>query len=296
MKEEQMSEVKLNTQHKDRLFKRVFAKKKDLLSLYNAVNGTDYSNPEEIEINTIENFIYMGMKNDVSFLIAHAMNLYEQQSSVNPNMPLRGFLYLAELYRKLFGNHTDLYSSKLIPLPMPQFIVFYNGEEDEPDRRIMRMSEAYEGTAVNEPAIECNAVLLNINYGHNKELMQKCKRLEGYSILIAKIRVWISKGKPKEEAVNLAVDECIRENILADILEKHKAEATTMILEEYNEELHIKNEKEISFEDGFRQGTDQERSGLVSAIHRLKAGESPEAIISSGISSETVEAALSCID
>ena len=130
--------------------------------------------------------------------------------------------------------------------------------------------------------------------------MQNCKRLEGYSILIAKIRAWISKGKPKEEAVELAVDECIRENILADILEKHKAEATTMILEEYNEELHIKNEKEISFEDGFRQGVDQGITqgvtGLVSAIHRLKAGESPEAIISSGISSATVEAALSCID
>ena len=157
-----MSETKVNTQHKDRLFKKVFSEKKDLLSLYNAVNGTDYKDPEEIEINTIENFIYMGMKNDVSFLITNVMNLYEHQSTVNPNMPLRGFLYLAELYRKYFGNHTDLYSSKMIRLPIPQFIVFYNGEEDEPDRRVMRLSEAYEGTAGNEPAIECTAILLNI--------------------------------------------------------------------------------------------------------------------------------------
>lgn len=152
-----MSEQNVNTQHKDRLFKKVFSKKEDLLSLYNAVNGTDYKNPEAIEINTIENFIYMGMKNDVSFLVTHVMNLYEQQSTVNPNMPLREFLYLAELYRKHFGDHTDL-CSRLIKLPMPQFIVFYNGKTAEPDRRIMRMSEAYEGTAANEPAIECTAV------------------------------------------------------------------------------------------------------------------------------------------
>ncbi len=290
-----MSEIRINTQHKDRFFKKIFSEKKDLLSLYNAINGTDYQNPEDIEINTIENFLFMGMKNDVSFLIANVMNLYEQQSTVNPNMPLRGFWYLAELYRKYFGEHRDLYSSSQIRLPRPQFIVFYIGREDEEDRKLMRMSDAYEGEAGNEAAVECTAVLLNINYGHNAELMQKCQNLEGYSILIHKIRELIKSGKTKEEAIEIAIDECIKEGILVDILEKHRAEAKTLILEEYNEELHIRNEKEISYEEGLEQGVQQGiQKGvelLDDVIKRLRSGEATEDIMKSGVDKRTIELA-----
>ena len=290
-----MSEIRINTQHKDRFFKKVFAEKKDLLSLYNAINGTDYQNPEEIEINTIENFLFMGMKNDVSFLIASVMSLYEQQSTVNPNMPLRGFWYLAELYRKYFGEHRDLYSSRQIKLPRPQFIIFYIGQENEEDRKTMRMSDAYEGEAGNEDAVECTAVLLNINYGHNAKLMQKCRRLEGYSILIHKIREKIAGGRKKEEAIDIAVDECIKEGILADILEKHRAEAKTMILEEYDEELHIRNEKEISYEEGLEQGVQkgiQQGVDLFeNVIRRLRSGETSEDILKSGVDERTIELA-----
>ena len=302
-----MSETKVNTQHKDRLFKKVFEAKEDLLSLYNALNGTEHSNPDDIEINTIENFIYMSMKNDISFLIANVMNLYEQQSTINPNMPLRGFLYLSELYRKYFGSKKDLYSSRQIKLPIPQFVVFYNGTEEEADRREMCMSEAYSGELKGTPAIECTAILLNINYGHNRELMKKCKRLEGYAILINKIRQYINKGLFKEEAVERAIDDCIKEDVLADILEKHRSEATTMILEEYDEELHIKNEKEISYaegkndgikegrEDGRKEGRKEGRIELADVIVRLRAGESAEDLIRCGLDEETVEIAVKAL-
>ncbi len=249
-----MEEITTNRQHKDRFFKKVFEDKKDLLSLYNAINGTDYYNPDDIEVNTIEDFFFMGMKNDVSFLIANVMNLYEQQSSINPNMPLRGFLYLAKLYQKYFGNHTDIYSSKLIKLPVPHFIVFYNGTDKEEDRRILRMSEAFEGPMKEKSSLECIAYLININYGHNMELLEKCENLKGYSMVVEKVRYFLATEKDREKAVEKAIDECINEDILADILEKHRAEAKAMILEEYDEELHIKNEKEISYEDGFADG------------------------------------------
>ncbi|MCR5267803.1 MAG: hypothetical protein K6E16_04745, partial [Lachnospiraceae bacterium] len=94
--------MSVNRNNKDRFFKRVFSEKEALLSLYNAINDTDYTDPDLIEINTIEDFIFMTMKNDLSFVLANVLNLYEQQSTVNPNMPLRGFLYLSELYRKEF--------------------------------------------------------------------------------------------------------------------------------------------------------------------------------------------------
>ncbi|MCI8745248.1 MAG: hypothetical protein HFI25_06185, partial [Lachnospiraceae bacterium] len=91
---------KVNRKYKDVLFRFIFRDKKDLLSLYNAINGTDYKNPEELEINTLENVIYMKMKNDLSFLVGASMNLYEHQSTWNPNMPLRGLFYFAELYER----------------------------------------------------------------------------------------------------------------------------------------------------------------------------------------------------
>ncbi len=214
--------MSINTKSKDRFFKKLFSEKKDL-----------------------------------SFIVADVLNLYEQQSTPNPNMPLRGFLYLAELYRKEYKGDTDLYSSRMIPLLTPQFIVFYIGESDENDVKTMRMSDAYIADTVYSPAIECTATLLNINYGHNQMLMEKCEKLRGYSILNHKVRKNIAQKMTKEEAVEKAVDECIGEGILKDILLKHRSEATTMILEEYDEARHIQNEKEISYEEGRNDGRNE---------------------------------------
>ena len=115
---------KVNRKYKDRLFKWVFQEKKDLMQLYNAINDTDYDNPEDFEVNTLEDIVYMGMKNDLSFLIKDVLNLYEHQSTFSPNLPLRGLFYFADLYRKLIIHEQGLYSSKRIALPFPQFVVF----------------------------------------------------------------------------------------------------------------------------------------------------------------------------
>ena len=92
-----------NREHKDRLFKFIFGKdteqsKRWRLQLYNALNGTNYTDPDALKINTIENVIFITMHNDISFLVDTEMNLYEEQSSRNPNMPLRGFFYFSILY------------------------------------------------------------------------------------------------------------------------------------------------------------------------------------------------------
>lgn len=244
----------INREYKDRLFKKVFESKEDLLSLYNAINGTDYDNPDDIEVNTIEEFIYMNMKNDVSFLIYDVMNLYEHQSSRNANMPLRGFFYMAELYKGMFGNHKDLYSSKMINLPTPQFLVFYNGDANEPDEKYQYLSDAFVGKISGEPAIDCKARMLNINYGHNKELMKKCKRLREYAVLVKYVKDNIVSGMANDLAIDKAIDDCIKEGILEDILVKHRLEVTDMLLTEYDEQLHIDNEKGISFEEGKAEG------------------------------------------
>lgn len=241
----------INREYKDRLFKLVFREKKDLLELYNAVNHTDYNNPEELEINSIEDAIYMGMKNDISFLIKDTMNLYEHQSTFSPNLPLRGLWYFADLYRKLIGTDRDIYSSRQIFLPYPCFLVFYNGTKQEPERQILELSHAFSPQYQKEKsALQCRAVVLNINWGCNRALMDKCRKLKEYALFINRVRKHMAKGEAVTFAVDCAVNECIRENILADILKNHREEVYSMLLYEYNEQAHIENEREIAREEG----------------------------------------------
>ena len=95
-----MVEHKINKKYKDRVFRVIFHEKKDLLELYNAINDSNYTNPDDLTITTIEDVVYMGMKNDLSFIIGDVMNLYEHQSSFSPNLPLRGLFYFSSLYRE----------------------------------------------------------------------------------------------------------------------------------------------------------------------------------------------------
>ena len=185
-----------NRNYKDTVFRMLFSDRKNLLSLYNAVNQSDYKNPEELEIVTLENAIYMGMKNDVSFLFAHYLNLYEAQSTSNPNMPLRGTIYFGDLLRGWGeSNHFDMYSEKQIMIPKPKFLVFYNGLKKEPERRILRLSDSFEGGQDEEAALECTAIMLNINYGYNQELMEKCQTLHDYSYFVENVRQGVRAGK-----------------------------------------------------------------------------------------------------
>lgn len=148
--------------------------KKNLLELFNALNGTNYEDENELEINTIEDTIYMGMKNDVSCIIQSNMAMYEQQSTWNPNMPLRGILYSARLFSKYIkANKLNIYSEKLIKIPTPQYYVLYNGKRKIKDKVILRLSDAFSALQ-NEGQFEWTATVLNINKGHNEELLSKC--------------------------------------------------------------------------------------------------------------------------
>ena len=93
-----------NSKYKDSLFRKVFGAEDKRsarwrLELYNALSGKNLTNPEELEITTLENVIYIKIKNDVSFLVDSQINLWEHQSTYNPNMPLRGLLYFAVLHQ-----------------------------------------------------------------------------------------------------------------------------------------------------------------------------------------------------
>ena len=254
------TEIRINREHKDRLFRLIFGKeeyKQNLLELYNALNDTSYNNLDDLKITTIEDVVYMGMKNDVSMLIQSRMALFEHQSTYNPNMPIRGFMYAARLYNKYIEeNKLSIYGKTMMKLPTPQYIVFYNGDEEHEDEEILRLSDAFETTERIE-GYEWTARMLNINYGRNKKLMEKCKPLRDYAILIDKIKRYTAEKKSIEEAVNQAVDECIKEDVLADFLRKHRAEVMDVCITEYNEERVLDAIREESYMEGREEGREE---------------------------------------
>ncbi len=272
--------------HKDRLFQRVFADKRDLLDLYNAVNHTNYTNPDELEITTLEDVIYMSMKNDMSFIISSTLNLYEHQSTFNPNMPVRGLMYFSRLYEGYIKQHNlDIYGKSLVKLPTPQFIIFYNGRDEYPDELVLQLSDAFTPTLSAEPVLECRATMLNINYGHNSTLLNSCKRLHDYSYFIAKVNEYIDSKYTMHDAIGMAIDECIKDDVLADILIKCKSEVTSMLLTEFDEKLHKKTVYNEGYEDGhkngIREGFDKAREDdIIRSISMLRSiGMSDDRIV-----------------
>lgn len=252
----------INRNARDRLFKALFgsSERKDLtLELYNAINHTSYANPDDIQINTLEDVLYMGMKNDVSFLLMNSMNLYEQQSTENPNMPIRFLLYLAHLYEKYLDQNDlngQLYGTKKMILPAPHLVILYNGRAKETDR-VLRMSDLFEQGASSD--LELQVHLLNINYGKDVPVLEQCKSLRDYAFAIDRYQKGIVNGD-REQALAEAIRE-MEDGPVKRYLQSHQKEVTGMLLEEYDEEKvkqYLRREAmEIGHEEGLKQGLEQ---------------------------------------
>ena len=259
-----------NRNYKDTVFRMLFSDRKNLLSLYNAISGAHYDDPEKLEIVTLENAIYMGMKNDLAFIIDTNLFLYEHQSTYNPNMPLRDLFYISSEYQKLV-DHKSLYSSTLLKIPAPQFIVFYNGTEKETDSWVNHLSESFENLS-GKPKQELDVLTLNINEGHNEELMEQCETLREYAQYVHCVRKY-AKELELNEAVKLAVDECIRNNILSEFLRANKSEVISMSIFEYDKEEEERKLRKAEFEAGvaagFNNGIDTAKKDAAIAFAEL---------------------------
>ena len=239
--------------YRDTLFRMLYRNKKRLLSLFNAVNGTQYDNPDDLTITTLEGVLYLGMKNDVSCIIDMMMQLYEHQSTVNPNMPLRNLFYVSDLLQKyIYEEGLDIYSHKQIKIPTPKFVVFYNGDEEQPERKEIRLSKAFSANT-GETNMELVVLQININKGQNEELKAACKTLQEYAEFTERAREH-RKEMELEDAIRTTIDECIRDGILKDFLLKNKAEVYHMCLYEFDVELHERVLREEEREEGRLEG------------------------------------------
>ncbi len=246
----------LNKEHKDRLFSFLFGSetnKQWTLSLYNAINETCYTDPEEIHFTTMDDVVYMGMKNDLSFILFYVMNIYEQQSTFNPNMPIRQLMYAGKLYDKyIHMNQLNIYGKKKVRLPIPKLVVFYNGIEEK-EETILKLSDLFdksgEGRSA-EPDIEVRVRMIDINYGRDKRLMEACRPLAEYAWLIWQIREKERSMDDIESAVDAALDDMPGDFLIRSFLIGNRAEVKDMCITEYNEAQTMQMLKEEGREEG----------------------------------------------
>ncbi len=242
-----LKEYQVARNHKDLLMRSVFRKKEDYLSLYNALNETAYTDASLLEITTLENAVYMSVQNDISFVFLSELYMIEHQSTVNPNMPLRNLIYIANVLSKITANE-DIYGSRKLALPTPRFVVLYNGNRQIPEKMTLKLSDAYD-KKMDKPELELVTTVLNVNEGYNEKLKNTCRLLREYMILITKIREK-QKQMDLQQATYLAIEECIREDVLKEFLTRHRAEVIAMVLYDFDMEKHIESEKAYEYERG----------------------------------------------
>ena len=178
-----MDNIKINREHKDRLFRLLFGDEKNksnLLSLYNAINNTHYTNADDLEIMTMQDCIYMKMKNDEVKL---------------------------------------------------------------------HLSDSFENKSVAEE-FEWTATVKNINYGHNKELMENCRTLKEYAQFVDKVRRYNKELNDIRAAIDKTIQECIDEQILKDFLLAHREGESDV----WGTEVDVGIGKRVQREEGREEG------------------------------------------
>lgn len=273
--------AKVRRNVKDELFRFLFEKdRKALLELYNALNGTDYEDASQLQIVTIESAVYVVMKNDLAFVLAGTLSMYEHQSTYSPNLPVRFLIYLAQEYQTVIEEaEKSLYGTGRISLPTPQCVVFYNGTQEMPEEQTLRLSDAFENGEV-QGDVELTVRMLNINHGHNRLLMEKCRTLEEYAEFVSITRAYMGERKKPEEALAEAVDYCMENGILEEFLRKNRAEVLGMLLEEFDVKKYertLRSEgREEGIEIGRKQGIEQ---GICCLVEVLQETGQPKAYV-----------------
>ena len=231
-----MAEKKDNvtSKFKDNVFCMLYRDKRNLLELYNALNNSDYTNVDDLQVTTLNGGSYMKYKNDASFLLCMSLYMFEQQSSKNPNMPLRFLHYVSDVFRELFSN-SMLHRRSMIKIPVPHFVTFYNGlEKWIEDEDEIRLSDMYE-IPTDNPELELKVRVININ--EDVHILNKCKTLRDYMTFVNKVRFKMGvEGDDVRIAVTEAMDECIDEDILVDFFEQHREEVVEVSIYDYDEE------------------------------------------------------------
>jgi hypothetical protein len=295
-----------NREYKDSVFTKLFSEPERLRELYNAIEGSSYGIGAKIEINTLEDVLFLEQLNDISFIIDDKLVvLVEHQSSVNANMPLRFLMYIARVYEKLVDDRA-VYKQRLLKIPSPEFIVLYNGKDDLPEQDTLRLSSAFMEEAAAQ-SLELTVRVLNINQGYNEGIVKKSETLNGYVAFISKVRENQGNGVGLTDAVTKAIKYCMENHILQGFLTQHASEVLNMLTTEFKLEDAQEVWREEGLEEGLERGLEKGREegreeGLEKGLEKgreeglekgLKKGsEKVLALLRQGHSIEKIEEAL----
>lgn len=273
--------AKLNREYRDSVFRMLFNDKKKLIELYNAIFDTDYGPDTPIDIKTIEDVLFVHMKNDIAFTLDNKfIVLTEHQSTVNPNMPVRNLIYLSTILQKMYKK-AEFYQTVPLPLPQPEFIVFYNGSRKMPEYQELKLSDSFLGEKKEKYALDLTVKVFNINIKEDEGILARSATLSQYSRLVEKIKTAALDGEVSERIMSLIFKECINEGILPEFLTEHGLEVINMLFKEFTEEereeLYTQSGYKMGLADGLERGrAEGEASGMakgkLEAIRKL-AGE-----------------------
>jgi hypothetical protein len=273
----------VNARYRDSVFSFLFSDPETLRELYAALKGVPVDPALPITINTLSDVLYMRQYNDISFVIGNKIVvLIEHQSTINPNMPLRLLLYIARIYEKILeeGKKGALYRERLILIPMPEFIVLYNGVKPSPDQMTLRLSDSFEAVgllkAAGAPVLELEVTVYNINPGHNEDIVKRCRTLQGYSTFTGKVREY-RKTMPLEDAMKAGIAYCLEHDILSEFLVTNTSEVINMLTTEWN----IDDAKEVWREEGREEGREEERKSILALMKQGYSAEQIEEILTS---------------
>jgi len=279
-------EMTINRENKDSMFRELFLDKEKLLNLYNAINQTNYTDINKMQIATLKQVLYMGKKNDISFIYQDRLIVFiEHQSTINGNMAVRLLRYAGLAYETLLQDD-DLYGTRQSPIPRPEFYVFYNGQTNFPMEETLRLSDGFIDKAEGEQPLEVVVKIININYHLEGDILERSKDLKNYSYFIHLVNKFQDDGRNLDNAIELAILTCMEQDILADFLKKHGSEVMNMLDWSFEKVLkaRLKESHEEGLERGLEEGLEKGlEQGLVQGLEQgleqgLKQGKHNKAI------------------
>lgn len=263
-----------NREVKSDAFTTYFSNPKNAAQLYTALDGAE-ARPEEIQYTTLEGVLFVARKNDLAFTVQNrVLVISEHQSTVNLNMPLRSVIYYGRTMERMLEND-KLYRRKRILLPVPEFYVFYNGDEPFPSEKILKLSDSYL-VNIPEPMLELSTKIININLSVNHRILEQCRPLYEYSWFVERIREYIRRGADRDTAVRCTVRDCEKNGVMAEFMREHGSEVSNMLFTQFNMEDALRVNYEEGFEDGEEKGKELQ---LIRQVNRkLQKGKTPDVI------------------
>ncbi len=260
-----------NREYKSDVFSMLMENRDNALQLYNAVNGSDYMDPGIVELQNLDRGISLTVRNDAAFILDMNLSIYEHQSTVCPNMPVRSLIYFS-MMMKQYVKERNIYGRTLIKIPTPRFAVYYNGEEDQPEQYDMKLSDAFE-KRVEEPGAELVCKVYNINNGKNTELLDRCPWLKEYMFFVDCVRDFHKQNgyDDLENAIERAIDCCIRENVLKSFLMEHRTEVVKVMTLDYTFDRQLMLEREEARTEGLAEGHAEGIKALITVCKELNA-------------------------